>query len=94
MSAKPRALNRPQPQLSRREALAPVAHWTAYRKLMLLTAIRRNVVSRAEAMAAHGISGEELAAWAFGLDTFGVEALKARTPLKSLNEASPRRGAR
>ena len=93
MSAKPRALNRPQPQLSRREALAPVAHWTAYRKLMLLTAIRRNVVSRAEAMAAHGIGGEELASWALGFDTFGLEALKARTRLKSLNEACLQRGS-
>lgn len=74
----------PPPLLTRREALAPVSRWTACRKLQLLVAIRRGVVSREDAMAAHGIGGEELASWAIGLETFGVEALKALTPLRTL----------
>lgn len=93
MSARARSIAALPPLLTRREALAPVSRWTACRKLQLLVAIRRGVVSREDAMAAHGIGGEELAAWAIGLETFGVETLKARTRLKSLNEACPQRGS-
>jgi hypothetical protein len=79
--------------LTRREALAPVKRWTAYRKLGLLTAIRNGVVGREDAMASHGISGEELRSWERGFDMRGAEALKARAPLRRLRATGAEWGA-
>ena len=77
MSAREHRLDREPPALVRREALAPVGRWTAYRKLALVRAIRAGVVGRADAMTAHGIDDEELAAWERAIDGFGVLGLRA-----------------
>jgi len=47
----------------RREALEPVGRWTPLRKFSLALAIRRGIVTPAQAVAAHDLSGEELGHW-------------------------------
>ena len=46
-----------------RELLQPVGRWTPHRKLHLLEGIAAGHITRAEAMAAHGISAEEIGTW-------------------------------
>ena len=46
-----------------RELLWPVRRWTPYRKLHVVEGIAAGHITEAEAMAAHGISAEELGTW-------------------------------
>ncbi len=61
----------------RRLVLAPVGRWTPHRKLRLCMALRGAVISHAEAIAAHGLSADELALWHDAVARRDFEALRA-----------------
>lgn len=52
--------------------------WTAARKEIVVTRILKGKVDREAAMAAHGLTAEELDSWIERFQRFGQEGLQAR----------------
>jgi len=61
-----------------RGILAPVVHWTAYRRLLLIMAVERGEVSLPDVLAAHRLSFDEWGDWVIALRKFGGAGLKSR----------------
>ncbi len=64
----------------------PNGRWSPLRKFDLCAAIRRGEVTRDAAIAAHGLSAEELDDWLERQARGGVAALRSTTRLKELSK--------
>jgi hypothetical protein len=66
--------------MPRRRGLAllhPVAgRWSYLRKFEICRAIRSDLLTEEEVIAAHGLSAEELSSWLYRFDRAGSEGLK------------------
>lgn len=56
----------------------PGQRWTVERKLLLIVAVRSDVISLEEAMKRYSMTREEFEEWSSKLDQWGTKALKAR----------------
>jgi hypothetical protein len=59
------------------QALLPVTRWTRSRKAEVIWALSRGLITSAQACAAHGLTGDELASWVQRHSARGVEGLMA-----------------
>lgn len=64
------------------EALKPVKRWTNPRRLEVLWALRRGLVTIEQVCAAHRMSVEELASWSDRERRFGADGLKMKKGLR------------
>jgi hypothetical protein len=75
----PRAVTLPDGRVMTRADLPEpgTERWVASRKAAVVRALRHGLMSRDEAIAAYGLSEEELDAWRDAVDQHGEAALKA-----------------
>lgn len=71
------------------ETQAP-RRWTPYRKLALIDQITWGKLTKAKAIALHGLSKEELDAWLEHYDRYGLSGLKATRRFKVTASTSAR----
>jgi hypothetical protein len=75
----PRIVKLPDGRVMTRADLPDPAtrRWVASRKAAVVRAVRFGLLSRAQALEAYGLSGEELDSWTAAVDDHGEVALKA-----------------
>jgi hypothetical protein len=75
----PRAVTLPDGRVMTRADLPEprTERWVASRKAAVVRALRHGLLTREEAIAAYGLSEEELDAWRDAVDRHGEAALKA-----------------